>query len=399
MMATVVLNLTGLMTGLVHLFLRSNSTSTSFRPRGMKDLHPGSDKPLRLWGPNELAFGGAMTQPVSGPRSPNTIGSRSSLIGPEKAEELHPNSPYNYELKASPAMSFPARPETAVASPSNGRARKQSYSIFPVETISPTLTTLTAQPTTNPASNFSTQRTQNDTAPTSGSRVKDAMSAILFSRRDLASDSIYSTNDQSLLAPPRPIFQGRGHNRDSSMASSATVQIGLRLSNMLGPQIGHSAQSSSASNTFLAPTTFGTQLKRPNSPDLRLQTNLAASPLAQTIYKSSLASSSNYSPGGVRSPLTKAERDARMKTLPPVPRITSEARVRQVVQEEREQGLVLSPTVYSPVESRKFAPKIQSPMKRPSAGSPKISSPTIPLAQNPLSPGKASPRASKLDWI
>lgn len=206
------------------------------------------------------------------------------------------------------------------------------------------------------------------------------MSGILFSRRDL--DSMYSTNET--LAPPQPAFGGFGHRRDSSMASSATVQIGLRLSNMLGPE---------PQPQFPAPPT-----RRSNSPVLQLQTrglNSGPSPLTQQ--------SVTLSPDMIKSPpLSKAERDARMKTLPPVPRVDS-ARVNSVAVglKEEEKGLQLSPTVYSPLESRKYSPTVKGKgVEAKKVGSP-IRSGSIPspAPMNLSVKRNGSERASKLDWI
>lgn len=401
MMATVVLNLTGLMTGLLYVFLRSNATTTSFRPRGLPGWEDETSKQqIRLWGPNDLSFGGHMMQPVSGPRSPNSIGSRSSLVRDEKDRTVSLESlrsppfaaPTNFNQNIKPSATMPTVPEPTVKSPARGHAHKQSYSIFPSENItSPkNVNNSTASQGLLPTSTFSPAKLQQQplAVPSTTTRAKNAISGILFSRRDL--DSMYSTNET--LAPPQPMFSGHGHRRDSSMASSATVQIGLRLSNMLGPDQESAPQ-------FPAPP-----LRRPNSPSLQLQTrNLikkVASPLNQQ-------SSTIMSPEMIKSPpLTKAERDARMKTLPPVPRVNSARMNSVIVAKTEEKGLQLSPTVYSPLESRKYSPTVKGVTGKGAVqrGSPTATSASSssPLSSSPLSVtsvGKGSERASKLDWI
>src|SRR5271170_2797171 len=91
MMATVVLNLHGLLAGLLQMFLRSNTATTAFRPKGTPGWSCRGHE-IRLWGPNELGFDGHMLEPVSGPRSPASIGSRASLIENEKRRPLSMDS-------------------------------------------------------------------------------------------------------------------------------------------------------------------------------------------------------------------------------------------------------------------------------------------------------------------
>ena len=67
MMATVVLNLHGIITIMLQMFLRSNTATTAIMPKGAPGWGPRGQ--LRLWGPNELGFDGHILEPVSGPRS------------------------------------------------------------------------------------------------------------------------------------------------------------------------------------------------------------------------------------------------------------------------------------------------------------------------------------------
>jgi hypothetical protein len=385
MMATVVLNLTGLMTGLLQLFLRSNVTTTSFRPRDL----PGWDsekREIRLWGPNDLSFGGHMLQPVSVHRSSSSIGSREDLVGSEKARQtsmesthspsfgspkkLQPTSSSNSGIKFSTLPAIPAataKPAVNITSPLR-HARKQSYSIFPAALDDMTSPMRTApQPTILvPSSKFNAANIKTDfstDSKTTVPKIHEPISRPFDSHRDL--DSIYLSSG---LEPPRPTFSSldpgsRGHRRDSSMVSSATINIGLRLS--------HAIESEES-----LPTMPSIPIRRPNSPNLQLQTrNLGPSPLADlgTTSKSS--------------PLSKEERDSRMKTLPPVPRVVSEARVKSTTQ--------LSPTVYTPNTSpggRKASPTRmnQSPTNAQIDGA----SLTVPNQKT-----KGERTVSKADWI
>ncbi|TVY68669.1 hypothetical protein LSUE1_G008035, partial [Lachnellula suecica] len=203
MIATVVVNLSGLISGLLQLFLRSNTATTSFGPSGSRDRKKHE---IRIWGPNELVFNNQMLSPINGPRSsPRQVESRSdsraSLVGFEKEvgrpislDSLDPPNRYDDSLPKSTIEpktlltnpEFMFRPTSPAA---RGHASKPSYSLFPTEQ--------------------------------DGS---DKLS--ILSPRKQEPTSIY---DISGLAPPPAVF-AKGHRRDSSVASSATVQIGLRIS-------------------------------------------------------------------------------------------------------------------------------------------------------------------------
>ena len=201
MIAAVVLNLSGLMSGLLHLFLRSNTAITAFGPKNERHLNRDKHQ-IRIWGPNELAFGTHLADPVSGPRSPvreleSRPESQASLVGLEKGrvismESLNSTSfspRFNPRTSKLHAVELEAKsptipqPTAEPSSATRGHARKQSYSLFPIK------------------------------GPQQNARP---------------AESVYDISD---LAPP-PAVSGPGgsrHHRDSSIASSATVQIGLRL--------------------------------------------------------------------------------------------------------------------------------------------------------------------------
>ncbi|KAI0998258.1 hypothetical protein K3495_g9938 [Podosphaera aphanis] len=194
MMATVVLNLSGLMSGLLHLILRSNTSTTSFGPKEGSSWDCGKHQ-IRIFGPNELAMYSSLVDPVPGPMTDAYYERQFSQ------SSSHRRSPIRSEKRGidtknlySPPFKSPRRDELSpkgvmnVLSPYRSHARKPSYSLFPQQETFPT----TNQP--------------NPQLPI----------------------SIY---DISELGLPQPTF-GRSsrHFRDSSDSSSATVQIGLRLS-------------------------------------------------------------------------------------------------------------------------------------------------------------------------
>jgi len=379
MMATVVLNLTGLMNGALHLFLRSNTATTSFGPRGSASWRR-STHTIRIWGPNELGFDGHILDPVSGPR-PNSSASDASLVRMEKrpmsmeSEVNFPmyTKPFNAQLNNS-IVNMPQIPEpTAAGSPkrstSRTHARKQSYSLFPsggqnpTDSIKPQLPATTfSQPQSHPPNN----------------------------RQDL--ETIYIGGD---LEPPTFRFGGPGgarHRRDSSMVSSATVQIGLRLSH---------AMPENLSNLPLPQTTYS---QRPSSPLLQIKTqNL-------TIPTSKLQVQQPPPTRPSAADLKVPERDSRMKTLPPVPKRADGTPVafediekalgkaavgleqpKMEAEDEDETVIQLSPTVYSPTGSKKTPAPMAPSQEQTSTPSPRAMSPRG-LGAMTMSPQSSSPR-------
>ncbi len=379
MMATVVLNVHGFMAGFLQMFLRSNTTTTSFRP---KDASGWSRerREIRFWGPNELGFDGHILQPVSGPQSPASIGSRSSLIESEKRQPLsvdsirspiRSKSSGNLDKSAGEVVEKPAnpgpllKPEAAALErkPTTCHQRKQSYSLFPPE---PNTVSSSSKQELRPSSTWKIPE----------SRIKYTMAGIFrpssFQRQVV--EPPFNASD--LLAPPPPLscvnlclpislFAGnsRRHRRDSSIQTSVTVEIGLRLSH--------------------APTELqcpSSPRSRRASPLLRLQTNLSP------IFSRSPLAPSPLKRDAVRSPLSAEQRAARMKTLPPIPRHSTLSDVSAAP----ESTSTLSPTVYTPQGVKRSATTAMSPPPRPTAAS-------------PIWPRKIQdedrPRGSKASWI
>lgn len=214
MMATVVLNLSGLMGGLLQFFLRSKTATIPFE---LKHAGPwGGDKhDVGMTSFNERTFNKQLASPLSEQPLPAELSSlaqgRDGNIGQEKdrviSMESLESSPFNSPAQYDPIGSkaddlneaIPAMPESVTASlPGSAKRthmRKGSYSLFPGNAASPVNT---SPPTIHiePISKYSTQNEQ-----------------------------MISISD---LKPPPPIHFS--HRRDSSVISSATVQIGLRIS-------------------------------------------------------------------------------------------------------------------------------------------------------------------------
>jgi hypothetical protein len=385
MMATVVLNLSGLMSGLLHIFLRSNTATTAFGPKNGQ--HWNRDKhQIRIWGPNELAFGTHLIDPVAGPGASardleSRADSRVSLVGPEKGRIISMeslSSPPFRSPRSNPLTSNPnaveqkalmptiPEPTAEPSSASRGHVRKQSYSLFPTEM----------------------------TSPTKGPQQQNPRAA----------DSIYDISD---LAPPPAIF-GPGasrHRRDSSIASSATVQIGLRLSHAPIPSIEDTSIRALPQTTYGAP------------PSTKFKAN-ADTVKPSTSIPISIFNTNTLSPLKLQAQITKPEPPVRSprrpsplntsvtsptqtspvlasinKTLPPTPKTLA-----SVVRESNTQ---LSPAVYSPEK------KLPVPSKAVTTPQ----SATNPLRNSPLGDGSptrivksnsnqaTATTQSKSDWI
>ncbi|KFX99266.1 hypothetical protein V490_01874 [Pseudogymnoascus sp. VKM F-3557] len=351
MMATVVLNLVGLMTGALQLFLRANTATTSFRPKGTPGWS-GKKHEIRMWGPNDLGFGGHILQPLSGPRSPASSSSEASFprekYWPSTSESSQ--SPNRFDIKTKDAkLSFsnpspvtptglPSRPNqniTTGSSPPRLQRHKQSqsYSLFPNEEVS-----ISPSRSQEPSSIISTTKLPSTTFKLPPPQI--------------------NLHPSAELQPPPSLFVSRGHRRDSSMVSSATVQIGLRLTYMDEEPCPLLTEAQKAAHAQSANSNVQPKSK---SPALQVQTQNLPSLQLQL--------------GNER--LSPQERAARMKTLPPVPRPT-EARIAETVSSDSESNEPrLSPTVYMPPNRS----NIGSTKKKPAAEQ------------------DEKPRASKVNWI
>jgi len=327
MIATVVLNLSGLMTGLLQLFLRSNTATTSFGPKNTRSWDIKKHQ-IRMFGPNELAFNNLLADPVSGPRSAaeatGKITSQTNLVGwdghekeramsmesiqspppirsPTRYNPLTSNSVAPLRVLPTPIETMEDHHSRSNNSPHQGHARKQSYSLFP-------------------------------NGPSGIPRHEQT--------------SVYDISET--LAPP-DVFgaKGRRHRRDSSVISSATVQIGLRLSGfVMSPSkedIAALPLPSTAYNVgsagYLQPLQIQTSI-RPSSPLQRFQQASPSQPKPLNLT--------------VKSPTQACVN----KMLPPTPLNGTFAPLAQRVSEpekrvekenvEDEEQCQLSPAVYSP---------------------------------------------------
>jgi hypothetical protein len=336
MVAAVVVNLSGLISGLLQLFLRANTATTSFGPVDTRDKRKHE---IRIWGPNELMFSNHLMSPLSAPRTPVDVEnprteSRSNLVSHEKERVFSMESLDSYYVKQSPTSKFneqayPKIDQLKEVEPLQLQPKK--YSLFPSEGDNKLGVSRRQEPT-----------------------------------------SIYDITD---LQPPSQAF-GRGHRRDSSLLSTATVQIGLRLSNAVCPD----AVVLPLPQTTYNPASAG-KLAVPLPLQLQKITTIPArpSPLANA-FSPKTASPKTASPK-VFSPKTSSPTLSTInKTLPPTPRSESSQPA------SSPEACQLSPAVYSPQAS---ASKTKT-----------ASLSRGPLGGNPLnSPVTSKPAAKKNEWI
>ncbi|KAI1774193.1 hypothetical protein F4818DRAFT_76104 [Hypoxylon cercidicola] len=223
MVSTVVANVTGLMTGGLHLFLRSNTIGTIAPKDKLAEYERQQAKhPDRTKGIDSMDFNGHMLEPVSGPGSFPKSESQVNLVNEKDDVELGnspPFSPRDTDPLRSNAVfnapDIPQAPEPATVAFSispNTHSRKPSasYTLFPGKNQSNT-----ASVALLPSTAYNPYPQSNVTAP----------------------NFPFNNDYNDSLRPPPSIQVWGRHKRDSSMASSATVQIGLRLSNIadIGP--------------------------------------------------------------------------------------------------------------------------------------------------------------------
>lgn len=380
MVAAVVSNVNGLMVAGLHLFLRSQNTTSicqdlgeyerkqgMYDPRDRHDDHRGSNHSL---------------QPVNSASSRARSDSHATLLHAADAGGRGFPSPMSYGTARSPFSpkisipSGPAYPEPTQppSETSPSQIRKQSYSLYPQDTP--------AAAAVLPASTYS---------PMASKPARDTWK-------------------------PPPIVKpwtGRGHKRDSSITSTATVQIGIRLSNV---------------DDYVPRKSTDTDVPDvPDVPDPRTMPTIRPSRLAEFETRPE-SEYSDYAGTDIilaDPPRRSSIKDARMKTLPPVPRTISTAGALttnteanaaapapapQSDDEPQAQLITLSPTVYQePAELRRTASnksmrKLPSPMgvgfNTPSGRSP--SDPRLAAIAPPRPGGSAATTplpTTKADWI
>ena len=370
MVASVVANVSGLMTGGLYLFLKS-STLATIAPKdkvGEYENRKATYKITRyesseLDDPAELD--GRMMHPVAASRTLRRMDSEASLISMEKDEEA-------YDAKSIKSN----RTKNGRRSPDSVRSNKF------VSVVASALMPKAPEPARIPPT------------PAAGSHVRKR-SYSLFPRNPVASKAsvvlLPSTtySPASALKPPPSManLANMRHRRDSSLVSMATVQIGIRLSSV--DDMPPLAQTKMATSDDKVVHT----LDCPNVvKESTLQSPKRAGAMASSTDTSALSSGARDA-----SPTRAPAKEAKMKVLPVVPKINSQ--VPKV--EPAQDGFTLSPAVYSPNTPTKV--KLPSPRGVGfTMPAPKTASSSSPPRSPPRRRGTGDttpPATDAKDWI
>ncbi|CAK7223088.1 hypothetical protein SEUCBS140593_005120 [Sporothrix eucalyptigena] len=401
MVSSVVAGVSGLMTGGLHLFLRSTTVST-IGPRGKAgeyERYRIKDR-IRRYGGSEPDFQGHMMGPVGSGTDLRRMLSDASLISGTVHDRKEEEAGVLGNRGMSPSYDIsPRRPNPL-----------RSNAFYPVNMTSDSATAVSIQ-APEPVQMSSASVMASPAVSTASARKipfspATTKSLLLLPATTYTPGSVKMISaghngryDMSSLKPPpslNNLTAGR-HRRDSSMVSSATVQIGLRLSNvedfvpidseMLDKKVytldisandeataaAADAVAKEAEQQRMAADFIAQQqqpLQTPMMPPAR-----RPSPLSNLSRLATGSSDDSSVPIEDASPIRDPVKDARMKTLPPVPRpqedtvASTSAAVaarndilRRLSQSQSQEGYnpdddifasgpTLSPSVYSPQQS------------------------------------------------
>ncbi|MCJ1439825.1 MAG: hypothetical protein MMC23_000306 [Stictis urceolatum] len=349
-LADIAVTLSGLAHSTLYVILRANAERLAIRPRET----PWSVKrKMRLFGPNDLSVGMFISTPLlANPQQTKdwqewqNTKERSLPLSLHNSTNPRPApSPRPVPLSAGSTIP-PSYPTTAmimqpkkVVSPQHQRKRtKSSYSIFP--------TAASAKPT--------------------------AITSWLSSR---------STSDDEPLPLPPPLF-GRKHARNDSTITSATVEIGMRLSSMQDVQMGPRPSES-------------IELPRISSDILEEERRMSRAPQVQqreSVQRPPRSSSRTKWLGRDSFAFDQQRKRQMMKSLPPTP-ATNSTRISRVPPPPL--ALSSNPpiirTVTSPSQrssaSTQFSPGFRSPGYSPPPDLSPQASPW-PLPMQPVRPAE-----------
>lgn len=346
-LADIALTSSGVWIAFFHLFLRVNAQRMVIKPIGT----PWEKRrKIRLFGPSDLEMN------ISAPMAKKMPEEELNYYAPEKQRIELPaatiksprdnapllrgdfgsplsaqtSEPANWPIPAD-TNEMPVTPTAAQSSPH--KRAKSTYSLFPTKADeAPQL----------PATVFS---------PTKADKGKQKASfkSVWSTPSNGDTRSVTNVSDgMPWLQPPPALFSARQHRRDSSQGSTATVQIGLRLS--VAPA-AIAAGDNAAMKRILTPPPRVEELLRKNTESSEDSLNL---PIQQPSSNATPSPGADSPPKPATSTVTPASsstydnyipRQGRNKVLPPTPTFT-----RQM------SGLRMNPITASPTSPPKGSP-------------------------------------------
>ncbi|KAI0977158.1 hypothetical protein F4678DRAFT_4551 [Xylaria arbuscula] len=309
MVSTVVSNVTGLMTGGLYLFLRSSTVST-IAPKNKVDEYERQQikYQIRMSKPDDTDFNSHIMKPMTAHQ-----GLREGQPQEKRKTQEHIN------LRGSQGNTWSLGLDDS--NPLGSKAFFKPNPRSPTDTQIPFAIT--------PVRKASTSYSLFPNKMEEGRMSKVLLPSTTYSPN--IGDTLVNGYSDMLMPPPAIQPPGFRHRRDSSMASSATVQIGLRLSNVedVRPTASTVGGPEQTHELGCPENRRGEMIGRPNPP---FTTDSVASSFSLLQH------------------LRSSQMEAAMGILPSVPRDSAV---------EIDKAPILNPTVYSPHSPTKG--KVPSP--------------------------------------
>ncbi|ODA81758.1 hypothetical protein RJ55_00262 [Drechmeria coniospora] len=362
MAAVVSANLSGLTSGGLYILLRSTGLG-SIGPSGYSEF----DRQLSRRGKRPSTTGNTInyiyTKQMEQPVSPMRMGQDwvDLVDDEEKSTESLPATPASHgpDLGSAVASTYPTSPpskapDADVVSPTTGRTRKpsvrrNSYSIFP-SAHDPKPTLVLPPAVYNP-------------------KVKPSNEPL----------DIFSVSD---LMPP-PMIRTSRHLRNTSLGSTATVQIGLRVSNL--------DDMPPVTSYYEAPYPY----PRPETPYPRPETPYPReSKFPETLGLAISTDAVSASPPPPSVGTAKGVAGPAEKQLPPVPLKIEKKNSRRGLNERmEEEEMRLGPSVYSP------PPQTSKLSRKGTVNTSPRGSPTRAPPPGPIGSEQGRTRVQSVEWI
>lgn len=273
--ADIALNLSGLLNGVLHIFLRSNAERLMIRPI---DYPPTEKKSIRVFGPNDLNMGIHISTPVVPQRTDSELGlPLSREPSPQMTAVPSTNAPV-----APVTATSPMSPQTSNAAPQppmvqlqpQHQRKKSTYSIFPT-------------------------------------------SASAFRHISWSTDRSDASEDTIQL--PRPLFTSPTHRRNTSNETSRTVEIGLRLSQAPDRNLSRNPSHVSIHYSPMMPDFSESSKEIPPSKDIPNPAESLAPRKPSLNVPTSRWTTRRDSV--TSSPAERRRKSSAMKSLPPIPNL------------------------------------------------------------------------------